>query len=693
MIYWGCLRLARRTGAGGLRQWNCPVRETTPSELFRCAPGRALATGPSGNDDDDGSSGPSEDAPRTPILQDHTPFRQHRLSWIDADRTTDEPLYPDDYPRLESQNDLKSVPELLQKFEAYSQKKEPVTVMGRVRSKRVHGSSLIFLDIVNEFQMVQVMLNKKRITPFKTRRAYKFAFLRSLIQVGDHISVTGSATRSLTGEPTIEATAIPQLLSPSMDQLPDSRKVSKVSDQERHVDMLVNRGTTDILRLRSEITRHMRNHFHSRRFLEMQTPILAEDAGGAIARPFQTRANAVRSRKDLALRVAPELWLKRLVVGGFDKVFEIGPAFRNEGIDASHNPEFTMCEFYSAYTNLENLIKETEELICSLAAHCKEVISTELVSLPAIDLSKFQPPFKQIEFVPALEEAMGVRLPKLNSEGALAEMLVLLQMTNISLGDQTADSLPKLLDQLAAQYLEPMSMAEPVFIINHPSCMSPLAKSFLCPRTYQLVSARAELFVSGRELANMYEEENSPYEQRRKLALHRSLVNKPDGSVGISDETERPRDQENGYYDTQGEKPERHEGDDPRDSRSQRRACDDWVTAPLDRSYIRALDYGLPPTGGWGCGVERLVMLFSGATRIGDCLSFGTLRNVVGISAPQEGEEGYSEGVEHEGPVREAAGGEPSSEAVKVEGSQVNDSISERRPKQEKPRVPGEEGG
>ncbi|RCI12986.1 hypothetical protein L249_0261 [Ophiocordyceps polyrhachis-furcata BCC 54312] len=678
MMYGKCLRLARRTVAGGLGRWTCPSGKTTPSGLYRHAPGRALATGPPDNNDDDDSSGPPEGASRTTKLEDHTSFRQHRLASMDADRLTEEPLYPDDYPRIETQHVTKSVPELLQNFEDCSRRKEPVTVMGRVRSKRVHGSSLIFLDIVNEFQMVQVLLNKKNVTSFKTRRAYKFAFLRSLIQVGDHISVTGTATRSLTGEPTIDASMIPRLLSPSMSQLPDSRKVSKTSDQERHVDMLVNRSTTDILRLRSEITRHMRNHFHSRRFLEMQTPILAEDAGGAIARPFRTRSNAVRSRKDLALRVAPELWLKRLVVGGFDKVFEIGPAFRNEGVDASHNPEFTMCEFYSAYTNLENLIKETEELIHSLAAHCKEVISTELVSLPAIDLSKFKRPFKQVEFVPALEEAMGVRLPKLNSEGAFAEMLVLMELTNIKLSDLMADSLPKLLDQLAAHYLEPMSMAEPIFIINHPSCMSPLAKSFLCPKTYQLVSARAELFVCGRELANMYEEENSPHEQRRKLALHRSLVTKPDGSIAPSEETDRPGNQDD------DEKQETYGSEDPRDSRSQKRACDDWVTAPLDRSYIRALDYGLPPTGGWGCGVERLVMLFSGSTRIGDCLSFGTLRHVVGISAPQEGEEEEDFlRVERDGAIESE-----SSETVELEGSSTKEP-----PGQKMARTRGEEGG
>lgn len=373
--------------------------------------------------------------------------------------------------------------------------------------------------------------------------------------------------------------------------------------------MLVNKEVVDVLRLRAEITKHMRDHFHSKRFLEFQTPILAENAGGAVARPFVTRATEFKD-KDLALRIAPELWLKRLVVGGVDKVFEIGPAFRNEGIDGTHNPEFTMCEFYSAYTNLEDLIKETEELLSSLATHTQQLIATQLTSLPQIDVNKFKRPYTQIEFVPGLEEAMGIRFPKLSGEDALPEVLAILKLAGIVVPGEVPSTLPKLLDRLAAIHLEPRSFEEPVFITNHPACMSPLAKSFICPKTYQLVSARAELFVGGRELANMYEEENDPEEQRRKLATHRNLANKPNGEIGISE----PAAQEATIPETTEEP-------------------DEWEASPLDSSYIKALNYGLPPTGGWGCGVERLVMLFSGASRISDCLSFGTLQNVVGLSS------------------------------------------------------------
>lgn len=260
-----------------------------------------------------------------------------------------------------------------------------------------------------------------------------------------------------------------------------------------------------------------------------------------------------------------------------------------------------------------------EPVNSKLAKHAQELISTQLTALPPIDLSRFVRPFGQVEFIPGLEQAMGVRLPKLSSENALPELLALLKLAGIAIPGEVPNSLPKLLDRLAAVYLEPMSFTEPLFITNHPVCMSPLAKGFLCPQTYQLVSARAELFVGGRELANMYEEENDPEEQKRKLAAHRTLVNKPNGEIGFAETEHVPV-------------PEQQQP-----SLAEEAERDEWETCPLDSSYIKALDYGLPPTGGWGCGVERLVMLFSGANRISDCLSFGTLRNVVGLSSEDKG--------------------------------------------------------
>ncbi|PHH83458.1 hypothetical protein CDD82_774 [Ophiocordyceps australis] len=434
------------------------------------------------------------------------------------------------------------------------------------------------------------MLNRHKCFSGKDLRIYRFSLYKNLVQIGDHISVTGVATRTSSGEPTLEASELPRLLTPTMEQLPAKLANETTRMHDRHVDMLVNREVLDVLRLKSEITKHMRRHLESKRFLEFQTPILADDAGGASARPFVTWSTEMRN-KPLALRVAPELWLKRLVVGGVDRVFEIGPAFRNEGLDATHNPEFTMCEFYSAYTNLDDLIKETEELIYSLAQHCQECISTQLTSLPELDLSRFARPFKQVEFVPALQDALGIRLPKLTTEAALAEVIAVLKLTGIEVPGEVPTTLTKLLDRLAAIYLEPMSTTEPMFLINHPACMAPLAKSFLCPKTYQLVSARAELYFHGRELVNMYEEENNPSEQRRKLEFHRLLVNKPDGQVGFDQPREKDskpdHDMDNDMEDkemVQDGLARNHFDQEPIVER-------DWLRRTLDENYVRALDH------------------------------------------------------------------------------------------------------
>ncbi|KAL6813494.1 hypothetical protein GGI42DRAFT_339575 [Trichoderma sp. SZMC 28013] len=615
-----CMRLARQSAALNSSSRSCGPRAALLTAPWRWAPSRqstrALSAKP-GIRINESSRFVKEEQEEHDVV---SPFKRHRQKELQEDQKSESPLYPEAYPRLESSSIRKSVLEFLQESQ-HELSNEPVTLSGRIRSKRVVGSSLIFLDITNEFQKVQIMINKSKVASEQESRVHKFRLLKNLIQVGDHISVTGIATRTNTGQLSLEARELPELLSPSMEQVPEKLTDPKTKMQERHVDMLVNRDVVDILRLRAEIMKRIRDHFHSKRFLEFQTPILAENAGGAVARPFVTQATEFRG-KDLALRIAPELWLKRLVVGGVDKVFEMGPAFRNEGVDATHNPEFTMCEFYSAYTNLPDLIKETEELIYSLAKHSQELISTQLTTLPPIDLSKFARPFKQVEFIPALEEAIGIRFPKLTAEdGALPELLAILKLSGIEIPGEVPTSLPKLLDRLAATYLEPMSFTEPILITHHPACMSPLAKSFLCPKTYQLVSARAELFIGGRELANMYEEENNPEEQKRKLAVHRSLVNKPDGTVGFAE----PAALDGDAADTNAEVVEAEE--------------DEWEASPLDQSYVKALDYGLPPTGGWGCGVERLVMLFSGANRISDCLSFGTIRNVVGLSADEKGNE------------------------------------------------------
>ena len=248
------------------------------------------------------------------------------------------------------------------------------------------------------------------------------------------------------------------------------------------------------------------------------------------------------------------------------------------GIDLSHNPEFTTCEFYRSYADIEELINMTERMFLGLSRVINSVVRTKCLSLspPGHD---FSPPLRRLDFIPAIEAAMGKELPELSWPDAQDKLLLLFSECNVPI--PSLPTLPRLLDRLSAHYLEPQCF-DPTWIINHPECLSPLSKSFIHPDNQQRVSARAELFVGNSELVNCYEEENSPIEQRRKF-------------------------QEQLQY---------NEGGPP---------------AGIDENYLQALEWGLPPTGGWGCGIDRLCMLFAGIHRIADVLPFGTLRNVVAL--------------------------------------------------------------
>jgi len=384
----------------------------------------------------------------------------------------------------------------------------------------------------------------------------------------------------------IDASELPDILTPALALLPVNLENPETCIRHRHVDLLIHHKVSDILRLRSHIVQYIRNFLIKDDFLEFQTPIIADKASGAIARPFTTVATEF-SEKQLALRIAPELWLKRLIMGGMGRVFEIGPVFRNEGLDATHNAEFTTCEFYKSFADLTELISMTEQIMSGLAELTARM-QERLNGLRKLDVTLFKTPFKRIEFIPAIQAALGESLPDLSKDDATEKLLSL--FGRFSITPPQSPTLPRLLDKLSSIFIEP-DCQEPTFIMHHPACMAPLAKSFLDHKTKQIVSARVELFVRKQEIANMYEEENSPFEQRAKFEQQLQW-----------------RDDEN--------------------------------RATVDESYLRALENGLPPTGGWGCGIDRLVMLFSGASRINDVLPFGNLRNVVnlGVETPRKAE-------------------------------------------------------
>ncbi|KAJ4375561.1 mitochondrial lysine-tRNA synthetase [Didymella sp. IMI 355093] len=455
-------------------------------------------------------------------------------------------------------------------------KTENVSVFGRVRSVRLSGSKLMFMDIERDTQRLQIMVERKKLTGDDSEE--KFKSLKKVARIGDWISVEGNPTRTSSGQLTILALKVPQVLAPCLHHIPDTVDNAETLARRPHIHSLTNDEPADTLRLRALIYDYIRTSFIQTGFLEVETPMFDVNAGGAIARPFETIANEM-SNMPIRLRIAPELNLKRLIVGGQDKIFEIGRAFRNEGVDNTHNPEFSTCEFYEVGATLPQLIERTEHLVHGLHSAIESLRSTYFPTLAAPEDIDFTTPFAQLPFIPTIERASGRTLPDLSSPTATEDVLAFFK--ELSLEIPPNPTLPRLLDTLAEVYIEPLCQ-NPTFITYHPEALSPLSKSFTCPSTTQRVAARVELFIAGREYVNAYEEENSPFEQRRKFMAQQE-------------------------YHTEGQ-------------------------GAIDESYLEALEWGMPPTGGWGCGLDRLVMLFASKKRIADVLPFGTLRNVVSIA-------------------------------------------------------------
>lgn len=371
---------------------------------------------------------------------------------------------------------------------------------------------------------------------------------------------------------------MPQIIAPCLHHLPEKLDDAETLARRPHIHSLTDGAPGDVLRLRAMIYDYIRAYFIQSDFLEVETPMFDVNAGGAIARPFETVANEM-SNTPIRLRIAPELNLKRLIIGGQDRIFEIGRSFRNEGVDNTHNPEFTTCEFYEVGATLQTVITRTEQLLNGLHTVIEALRSTYFTTLAAPEGINFTAPFAQLSFIPTIEKAINRKLPDLSAPDATDNVLALFK--DLSINIPSSPTLPRLLDALAEIYIEPLCI-DPTFITHHPEALSPLSKSFVDAETSQRVASRVELFITGREYVNAYEEENSPFEQRRKFMQQLDMNTEGHGA--------------------------------------------------LDESYLEALEWGMPPTGGWGCGLDRLVMLFASKKRIADVLPFGTLRNVVSIA-------------------------------------------------------------
>ena len=430
-----------------------------------------------------------------------------------------------------------------------------VAIAGRIMTARGHGKTA-FAHLQDGDGRIQVYARRDDLGPRWE--------LWDLLEVGDHIGCWGKLFRTRTGELTLHVRDF-ALLSKSLRSLPD--KWHGLADKEvryrqRYVDLFVNPEVRDAFVKRSHILSALRAHLLQRGFLEVETPVLQPLYGGAAARPFVTRHNALDMQ--LYLRVAPELYLKRLLVGGLEGVFEVARNFRNEGMDRSHNPEFTMLELYVAYWDYEDMMRLCEEMIRDAAA----VVGDGRVQFGdhAVD---FTQPFARRAFLDALEQAAGEPVRRLDA-GALRAVA-----RRHRVDHAPSDAVPRLLDALFSALVEP-SLVQPTFVVDYPKELSPLAKDH---RSQPGLVERFELYVAGMEIANSFSELNDPIEQRRRF-----------------------------------------------EDQVAQRAGGDLEAHPLDEDYLRALEYGMPPAGGLGLGVDRLVMLLTGATSIRDVLLFPAMR-------------------------------------------------------------------
>ncbi|ODQ67114.1 class II aaRS and biotin synthetase [Nadsonia fulvescens var. elongata DSM 6958] len=517
--------------------------------------------------------------PNSTLSSDHekADFANRKLKLLEIGK----PLYPL-MESVQSETDAPAmmVQDFIEKYSSleYGEPCEDfLTVHGRVMTIRRASKGLIFLDVYQNFRKVQVVVRRQRteLTPANFEQDH------SLLRRGDIILARGNPGRTKAGELSLLANQSIQLLAPSLHPLPENLTNVVKRSHNRVVDILMHDEARERIQLRWTVMSYIREFFNQRHFTEVHTPILSSSAGGASATPFSTVSEA-EDKLRLSMRIAPELWLKRFIISGFDRVYEIGPCFRNEGIDATHNPEFTTCEFYQSFASLSDLMTITQELLVGLVTRVGE--RHPFFNKPISELQRqLIQPIKVLDFVSEIEAQSGAKLPV--DLACQTSLVAFYKSLNLAL--PSPESPAKLLDHLAGIYIEPHCI-EPTFVINHPAVLSPLAKSHISQASIDQdipcrpLARRFELFIKGKEFANAYEEENSPEVQSTKF----------------------------------------------RDQLKDKMVFKDSEAPLPDDNYVRAMEWGMPPTGGWGLGIDRLCMLLTGATRIEQVLPFGSLRSV-----------------------------------------------------------------
>ena len=449
-----------------------------------------------------------------------------------------------------------------EQFDALSEAETEVKLAGRVMAIRGHGKTC-FMDMQDKDGRIQVYVRKDVLGEDN------YALIK-MMDIGDTVGVTGTVFRTHMGEVSIKASAL-EMLSKSLRPLPEKwhgLKDVETRYRQRYVDLIVNPDVRDTFVKRSQIIRSVRNVLDSHGFLEVETPILNTIAGGAAARPFISYHNALDMQ--VYMRIAPELYLKRLIVGGMDRVYELGRVFRNEGIDNRHNPEFTSVEIYQAFADYRDMMDLTEEVVVKTA---EEVLGTTKIVYEGTEI-ELASPWKRISMIDAVKEYAGKDFTNVTD---LEEARAMAKEINVEV--EPTWGIGKIINACFEEYVED-KLIQPTFITGHPKEISPLAKSN--PENPEITD-RFEAFIYGREICNGFTELNDPIDQRERFL-----------------------------------------------KQVEERANGDEEANMMDEDFVTALEYGLPPTGGLGIGIDRLVMFLTNSSTIRDVLFFPTMKPLKG---------------------------------------------------------------
>ena len=481
---------------------------------------------------------------------------QQRLEKLERIRTRGINPYPRSYHR--SHTAQQAIALLEQKEKGLTQAEE-VSVAGRITAKRLMGKSS-FIDIRDGSGKIQLLFQDINRFDEELRELFKD------LDIGDFIGVEGNILRTKSGEPTVWVGYF-FLLAKSLKPLPEKWHGLQDIDlryRQRYLDLIANVETKETFRARSRIIAAMRQFLNGRGFIEVETPVLQQSAGGALANPFTTHHQALE--QEFYLRIALELHLKRLLVGGFDKVYEIGRTFRNEGVSTQHNPEFTMLESYEAYVNYTEVMKMLEEMLSKVS---QQVLGTTKARFGE-DVIDFKPPWKRLTLREAVKKYSGIDFVKYPTADGLRE-----KMRSMKMEADPQKNWAKLVDGLLKDYVRP-KLIQPTIIYDYPLSMSPLAKT---KPGEERVTERFQAIAGGLEIANAYSELNDPIEQRERFEEQQKE------RLGADEEH--------------------------------------WT---IDEDFLTALEYGMPPAGGLGVGIDRVVMLLTNQPSIREVILFPQLR-------------------------------------------------------------------